>query len=145
MFLKHFLLFYTLNTYMYLVMQVRYILWADYVKKSYEYSLNISESNNFKGDFPKTQDIQDRLELSTKELGTLHAYYDSVSNPSETLPQKPDLSKMNDLDIAVHSLDLHLQAALLRYICILKIQSTLLVLNLRTLNSCLYLPDFVVC
>lgn len=126
-------------------MQVRYILWADYVKKSYEYSLNISESNNFKGDFPKTQDIQDRLELSTKELGTLHAYYDSVSNPSETLPQKPDLSKMNDLDIAVHSLDLHLQAALLRYICILKIQSTLLVLNLRTLNSCLYLPDFVVC
>ena len=138
-------LFYTSNTYMYLVMQVRYILWADYVKKSYDYSLNISESNNFKGDFPKTQDIQDRLELSTKELGTLHAYYDSVSNPSETLPQKPDLSKMNDLDIAVHSLDLHLQAALLRYICILKIQSTLLVLNLRALNSCLYLPDFVVC
>ena len=96
-------------------MQVRYILWADYVKKSYDYSLNISESNNLKDDFPKTHDIQDRLELSTKELGTLHAYYNSVTNPSETLPQKTDLSKMNDLDIAVHSLDLHLQSALLRY------------------------------
>lgn len=135
-------LFYTSNTYMYLVMQVRYILWADYVKKSYDYSLNISESNNFKGDFPKTQDIQDRLELSTKELGTLHAYYDSVSNPSVTLPQKPDLSKMNDLDIAVHSLDLHLQAALMRY---MYSENTVYSTCIELLNYLLYLPDFVVC
>lgn len=62
-----------------------------------------------------TQGIQERYQQSAKELETLYGYYNSVTSPSETLPQKQDLSKMNDLDIAVHSLDLHLQAALLRY------------------------------
>lgn len=61
-----------------------------------------------------TQGIQERYQQSAKELETLYGYYNSVTSPSETLPQKQDLSKMNDLDIAVHSLDLHLQAALLR-------------------------------
>lgn len=62
-----------------------------------------------------TQGVQERYQQCTKELETLYGYYNSVTSPSETLPPKQDLSKMNDLDIAVHSLDLHLQAALLRY------------------------------
>lgn len=61
-----------------------------------------------------THGIQERYQQGARELETLYGFYSSVTSPSETLPPKQDLSKMNDLDIAVHSLDLHLQAALLR-------------------------------
>ncbi|XP_055999672.1 vezatin-like isoform X2 [Ostrea edulis] len=74
------------------------------------HSVESSENNNY----PVTRDIQERFCRSVKELQTLHGYYSSVSSPPDTQPQKPDVSKMNDLDLAVHSLDLHLQAALLR-------------------------------
>lgn len=75
------------------------------------YDISESSENN---NYPVTQDIQERFCQSVKELQTLHGYYSSVSSPPDTQPQKPDVSKMNDLDLAVHSLDLHLQAALLR-------------------------------
>ncbi|XP_062569587.1 vezatin-like [Saccostrea cucullata] len=63
---------------------------------------------------PETGGILEKVWGWIKELETLHSYYSSVTSLSDTLPQKSDLSQMNDLDIAVHSLDLHLQAALLR-------------------------------
>ncbi|XP_061186315.1 vezatin-like [Saccostrea echinata] len=63
---------------------------------------------------PETQGILEKVLGWIQKLGTLHSYYSSVTTLSDTQPQKSDLSQMNDLDIAVHSLDLHLQAALLR-------------------------------
>ncbi|XP_062575200.1 vezatin-like [Saccostrea cucullata] len=62
---------------------------------------------------PETGGILEKVWGWIKELETLHSYYSSVTSLSDTLPQKSDLSQMNDLDIAVHSLDLHLQSALL--------------------------------